>query len=47
MRAAHAGSPAQSSAQAAAVLPRAHPDPAPVSVEKTRYGFIVDGVICE
>jgi hypothetical protein len=28
-------------------LARAHPDLAPVSVEKKRYGFIIDGVICE
>ena len=28
-------------------MARAHPDLAPVTVEKTRYGFTVDGVICE
>jgi hypothetical protein len=28
-------------------LARAHPDLSPVAVEKMRYGFTVDGVICE
>lgn len=28
-------------------LARAHPDLAPVTVEKMRYGFTIDGIICE
>lgn len=33
--------------EAFAAMARAHPDLAVVNVEKTRYGFTVDGVICE
>jgi len=29
------------------VMARKHPDLAPVTVEKMRYGFTVDGIICE
>lgn len=28
-------------------IARAHPDLRPISVEKTRYGFVVNGAICE
>ena len=35
------------SLQEVVALARAHPDIVPVSVEKMRYGFTVDGVICE
>lgn len=28
-------------------MARRHPDLSPVSVEKSRYGFMVDGIICE
>ena len=28
-------------------LARAHPDLCPVTVEKMRYGFTIDGIICE
>ena len=28
-------------------MARAHPDLVPVTIEKMRYGFTVDGVICE
>lgn len=28
-------------------MARKHPDLAPVSVEKMRYGFTIDGIICE
>lgn len=28
-------------------MARAHPDMTPVTVEKMRYGFMVDGIICE